>query len=102
LRGYAGVNARELSAEVFRAVAQQPSFRKAAEDLYLTQPTVTLQVKALEGELGAKLFHRGSKGVALTEAGTLLLGYADQLHRLALEAETVLSDLRESRPVGWS
>ena len=80
--------------KVFRAVAQQLSFRKAAEELYLTQPAVTLQVKALEEEVGAKLFDRGSKGVALTEAGILLLRYADQLHRLALQAEAALSDLK--------
>ena len=73
--------------KVFRAVAQQLSLRKAAEELYITQPAVTLQVKALEEEVGAKLFDPGSKGVALTEAGILLLRYADQLHRLALQAE---------------
>jgi DNA-binding transcriptional LysR family regulator len=88
------VNARELPAESVSRSRTAAQLRKAAEDLYLTQPAVTLQVKTLEEELGIKLFHRSSKGVALTEAGSLLLGYVDQLHRLAVEAETALSDLR--------
>ncbi|MGD0831606.1 MAG: LysR family transcriptional regulator [Terracidiphilus sp.] len=44
--------------EVFRAVAEQFSFRKAAEELYLTQPAVRLQIKALEEYLGVQLFNR--------------------------------------------
>ena len=43
---------------VFRAVAEQLSFRKAAEELYLTQPAVSLQIKALEEDLGVQLFDR--------------------------------------------
>ena len=39
--------------KVFRAVAQHLNFRKAAEQLFLTQPAVTLQIKALESDLGA-------------------------------------------------
>ena len=50
---------------VFRKVAEQLSFRKAAEELYLTQPAVSLQIKALEEELGAVLFDRsGSQSEA--------------------------------------
>ena len=43
---------------VFRAVAKQFSFRKAAEVLYLTQPDVSLQIKALEEDIGIQLFDR--------------------------------------------
>ena len=56
---------------VFRAVAAQLSFRKAGEKLYLTQPTVTLQIKTLEEELATKLFERRASGVTLTAAGKL-------------------------------
>ncbi len=80
--------------KVFRAVAEHLSFRKAGEALYLTQPAVTLQIKTLEAELGAKLFERKSSGVSLTEPGTLLLKYAEELHRLAEEAESQLARLR--------
>jgi LysR family transcriptional regulator, transcriptional activator of the cysJI operon len=72
---------------VFRAVAQQLSFRKAAEELYLTQPAVSLQVKALEEDLGVQLFDRTGSRVALTAAGTLLLGYAQRVSALLAQAE---------------
>lgn len=79
---------------VFRAVAEHRSFRKAGEQLYLTQPAVTLQVKTLEEELGTKLFERGASGVTLTAAGSTLLGYAAKLGRLAEEAENALAQLK--------
>jgi len=47
--------------KVFRTVASKHSFRHAAEVLYLTQPAVTLQVKALEDEIGLKLFDRSAE-----------------------------------------
>jgi DNA-binding transcriptional LysR family regulator len=80
--------------KVFRAVAQHLSFRKASEALYLTQPAVTLQIKALEEELGTKLFERSATGVRVTEAGKVLLQYAEQMHRLADEAESRLAALK--------
>lgn len=72
---------------VFRAVAEQLSFRKAAEQLYLTQPAVSLQIKALEEDLGAQLFDRSGAQVSLTPAGEVLLHYAHQSHTLLLEAD---------------
>ena len=69
---------------VFREVAQQASFRRAAEALYITQPAVTQQIKALEEELGSRLFDRSGGRVRLTTAGELLL-------RRAGEAEATLS-----------
>jgi len=72
---------------VFRTVAEQCSFRKAAEELYLTQPAVSLQIKALEEELGVQLFDRTGSRIALTGAGKELLGYARQVHALLAEAE---------------
>jgi LysR family transcriptional regulator, transcriptional activator of the cysJI operon len=79
---------------VFRAVAEHLSFRKAGEALYLTQPAVTLQIKALEEELGTKLFERSASGVHLTRAGELLLPYAVQLHQIAEEALDKLAGLK--------
>ena len=72
---------------VFRAVAEQRSFRKAAEELYLTQPAVSLQIKALEEDLGAQLFDRSGAEVRLTAAGEVLLGQAGQSHELLDQAE---------------
>lgn len=69
---------------VFREVANQASFRRAAEALYITQPAVTQQIKALEEELGSRLFDRNGGKVRLTAAGEVLL-------RRAVEAESTLS-----------
>jgi DNA-binding transcriptional LysR family regulator len=77
--------------KVFRTVAQHLSFRKAAEHLFLTQPAVTLQIKALEDDLGVRLFERAPKGVSLTPQGALLLGYAKKAAALVAEAEQKLA-----------
>src|SRR5262245_1876784 len=74
---------------VFRAVAAERSFRRAAERLYLTQPAVTQQIKALEELIGLPLFVRSGREITLTPAGSLLLQYAEQsgatLERAAVE-----------------
>jgi LysR family transcriptional regulator, glycine cleavage system transcriptional activator len=57
----------------FEAVARRASFRAAAEELHLTQPAVSRQIRALEEELGVTLFSRGTRHVALTPAGATLL-----------------------------
>ena len=72
---------------VFRAVAEQLSFRKAAEELYLTQPAVSLQIKALEEELGVQVFDRAGAQITLTQAGTILLRYAKQVNSLFVQVE---------------
>lgn len=56
----------------FEAVARRLSFSAAADELYLTQSAVSRQIKALEDELGAVLFARGTRRVELTDAGELL------------------------------
>ena len=56
----------------FDAVARRLSFSAAAEELHLTQPAVSRQIKGLEEELGAPLFHRGTRRVELTSAGLAL------------------------------
>src|SRR5580698_10285668 len=71
---------------VFRAVARHLNFRLAAEELLLTQPAVTQQIKALESELDVALFERAGGHVALTLAGAALLPYAGRLAALSAEA----------------
>ena len=56
----------------FEAVARRLSFSAAADELFLTQPAVSRQIKALETELGAALFNRGTRRVELTAAGQAL------------------------------
>jgi DNA-binding transcriptional LysR family regulator len=65
--------------KVFRTVAEHLNFRKAAEHLFLTQPAVTLQIKALEDDLGVRLFDRAANRVSLTPQGVRLLGYAKKM-----------------------
>src|SRR6266478_391081 len=52
--------------KVFRAVAEHLNFHDAAEHLFLTQPAVTLQIRALENDLGVRLFDRARGGITLT------------------------------------
>jgi LysR family transcriptional regulator, transcriptional activator of the cysJI operon len=78
---------------VFRAVAEQRSFRKAAEELYLTQPAVSLQIKALEKDLGVQLFDRSGTSASLTPAGAVLLDYSRRVHKLLAHAEHQIAAL---------
>jgi DNA-binding transcriptional LysR family regulator len=80
--------------KVFRTVAAKHSFRHAAEALYLTQPAVTLQVKALEDEVGLKLFDRSGKTITLTEAGNHLLKYAEDISAIVHAAREALAQLK--------
>lgn len=67
----------------FEAVARRLSFSAAAEELFLTQPAISRQIKTLEDELGAPLFVRGTRKVELTNAGSQLLrGVMPLLQRL--------------------
>lgn len=62
--------------ETFIEVANLKSFSRAAEKLYITQPTVTNHIQNLEKELGTLLINRSGKNISLTEAGSLLYEYA--------------------------
>lgn len=75
-------------------MAEEGSFRKAAEVLHLSQPAVSQQVHALEQELGLRLLDRKSSHISLTAPGKILLRYARKASRMAQEVETELSALR--------
>jgi LysR family transcriptional regulator, transcriptional activator of the cysJI operon len=84
--------------KVFRAVAEEMSFRKAAEVLHLSQPAVSQQIRALEEEAGVRLFDRaGGDGhgsqIAITDAGRVLLGYAKSAALTMEEARRALAAL---------
>lgn len=64
---------------VFVAVARHLSFTRAAEELFMSQPAVSLQVKSLEESLGTKLFLRSPGQIALTPAGEALLARAQEI-----------------------
>jgi len=71
-------------------VAEHLSFRKAAEHLFLSQPAITLQIKALEEDLGIRMFDRSANRVSLTRQGSILLGYVKQIAALVARAEQEL------------
>jgi aminoethylphosphonate catabolism LysR family transcriptional regulator len=79
----------------FDAVAREGSFSRAAQVLGLTQPAVTIQVKALEARHGVKLLHREGRRVRLTEAGERLYSLSRQLASLKELIEETLSSSRE-------
>ena len=71
------MNLKQL--EAFVQVAEGGSFSKAAKELYLTQPTVSAHISALEKELGVRLFVRNTKEVAMSQEGQELHRYARQI-----------------------
>lgn len=81
--------------QVFLTVATEQSFSRAAAKLHRTQPAVSQTVRRLESTLGERLFDRTSKQARLTAAGHVLQEYAQQLMRLAGEAESAVKELRD-------
>jgi DNA-binding transcriptional LysR family regulator len=79
---------------IFQAAAEAGSFTHAGETLGLSQSAVSRQVSALEGDLGAPLFHRHARGLILTEQGETLL---KAVHDVALKLDAVRSRLIDSR-----
>ncbi len=82
--------------QVFYTVARQLSFTKAAEQLFMTQPAVTFQVKQLEEHLNARLFERSHGRITLTPTGQLVLEYAERILGLSAEMDKRVSELTGS------
>ncbi len=75
-------------------VAAYRSFSKAAEVLFLTQPSVTARIQALERELGEEMFERSGRSVRLTDAGTTFIEYAQRALKAVQEGRDALEALR--------
>ena len=82
--------------QVFYTVAKQLSFTKAAEQLFMTQPAVTFQVKQLEEHFNTRLFERNHGRIALTPAGRVVMEYAERILSLGDELDTRVGDLTGS------
>jgi len=80
---------------VFSTVAAERSFSKAARKLRRTQPAISQAVRRLEQSTGERLVDRSSRDGTLTDAGELLLDYANRLLRLAVEATGAVAQLRD-------
>ena len=81
--------------KTFISAAEFSHFRKAAERLYISQPTVTVHIKQLEKELGVKLFEREGKKIKLTEAGRSYLKHAKRLIEIYEEGITALQSISQ-------
>ncbi len=89
------VTLRQL--QVFEAVARHLSFSRAAEELHLTQPAVSMQIRQLEASVGLPLFEQIGKKIFLTEAGNEIYHYSRSIAQQLTEAEAVLSEMKGLR-----
>lgn len=86
----------------FWTVAREGSVARACQRLHLSQPTISGQLRALEGSLGEKLFTRQGRGLALTEVGRTVYSYADEIFSLGRELMDNLKDRPTGRPLRLS
>ena len=89
------VTLRQL--RVFESVARHLSYTRAAEELHLSQPAVSMQIRQLEDNLGLPLFELVGKKVYITEAGQEMYHYSRGVEQQLSEAETVLENLKGLR-----
>ena len=80
--------------EIFLSIAEEKSFSRAAEKMLRTQPALSIAIKKLEEDLGETLFDRSSKSGTLTEAGKILISYAQRMINLRDEAIEAVSELK--------
>ena len=86
-----------LQLKLFISVSQTLNFTKTASEFFMTQPTVSNYIKALENSIGVKLLNRDSHSVSLTPEGQEFVGYAGRLLTLELEAENRLKNISAGR-----
>jgi len=86
------VTFRQLS--LFESVARNLSFTRAAEELHLSQPAVSMQIRQLEESVGLPLFEKLGKQVSLTEVGREVCHYSQEINRNLTEMEEVLASLK--------
>ncbi len=80
--------------KVFEAAARHGSFTRAAEELFLTQPTVSMQIKQLTKSVGLPLFEQVGKRLYLTEAGRELFATCSQIFETIAQFEMKVADLK--------
>jgi molybdate transport repressor ModE-like protein len=86
--------------KILHAIANEGSFKKAAEKLYISQPAVSLQVQNLEKQLNTPLFYRDKRKARLTETGQLLIKYCDRILSLCEETCRALDELQTLKAGG--
>jgi LysR family transcriptional activator of nhaA len=86
----------------FRTVAHEGSVTRAAGKLNVTQPAISTQLRKLERSLGEKLFEKSGRSLVLTEAGKVVLGYADEIFSLGHELTETLAGRPTGRPLRFT
>ena len=79
---------------ILKAVAAEKNFTRAAEILYISQPTLSKQIKLLESRLGVLLIDRQARNFSLTEAGKIFLRYSERILTLCEESCRSLNDFK--------
>jgi len=84
----------------FWVVAREGSVTRASEQLYLSQPTISAQIRALERSLGEKLFAKSGRNLVLTEIGRVVFRYAEEIFTLGRELTETLKGRASNRVLG--
>ncbi len=92
MAGLRNVTMRQL--QIFSSAARHLSFSRTSQELHLTQPAVSMQIKQLEDSAGLALFERAGRRVFLTEAGAELYRYAQQVLGAIKDAEEILGAMK--------
>ncbi len=95
----AGINLDWEKLRLFDSVAEAGSFTEAARRLHMSQPALSRQIAALEESLGAKLFHRHARGLAMTHEGEQLRAATAEMHERIDKAAGAI-DASRDRPTG--
>ncbi|AET67500.1 transcriptional regulator [Desulfosporosinus orientis DSM 765] len=82
---------------VFQEVAKTSNISLSAKKLHISQPTVTIQIKSLEKEYGAKFFNRSNKGVSLTKEGKIFYGYVQSVLDILTSAKEEIEALSKNQ-----
>jgi LysR family transcriptional regulator, transcriptional activator of nhaA len=83
----------------FWMVARKGGVRKAAEALHVSQPSISAQLRLLEESLGQKLFRRSGRNLVLTDAGQLVLNYADEIFSAGRELMNAIKQRPGKHPI---
>ena len=78
----------------FYFVAKLKSYREASEQLFITQPAVSMQIRAFERQFGIKLFTRKDRELTLTKTGEEIFPLAEELYNSAISCEKFLTDIK--------
>ena len=79
---------------ILKAIASEKNFTRAAESLFVSQPSLSKQIKILENQLGIKLLNRKNNTISLTEAGKVFLQYAERILALCEESCRAVNDIK--------